>query len=163
MAIRYNANEVFNIAVRVEENGAEFYRRAARMHPKHADLLGKMADMEDEHRKTFATMARSISSLGGEVVNDPNAESIIYLESIADAHGGEGALGVMAGLTGSETVADILDMAVHAEKRSILFYVGLKDLVPESLGRKHIDRIIAEEKQHVVALIMAKSKLNPKA
>ena len=159
MAIKFNAKEVFEIAVKVEENGAAFYRLAADMHPKHAGLLGKLAAMEDEHKVTFAAMGKALSDLGGDVMNDPNEEAFLYLKSIADTHGGEGALGTAQKMSGNETIQDILDIAIQAEKRSILFYVGLEDLVPESLGRKHIDRIIAEEKQHVVTLLSEQNRL----
>lgn len=160
MTIKFNAKEVFEIAEKIEENGVIFYRAAADMHPNHAGLLNKFADMEVEHKSTFASMKDSILGMGDvDVLNDPNNDASLYLESIAETHGGEGSIVVTRALTGSESVEDIMDMAIHAEKKSILFYVGLKDMVPESLGRKHIDRIIAEEKQHVIALLAEKAKL----
>lgn len=159
MTVKFNAKEVFEIAEDIEENGAVFYRTAAGMHPKHADLLNRFAAMEEEHKATFASMKQSIMGMDDEILNDPNAETSLYLESIADTHGGEGTPGMATQLTGTESVEEIMDMAVHAEKKSILFYVGLKDMVPESLGRKHVDRIIAEEKQHVIILLAEKAKL----
>jgi len=97
---------------------------------------------------------------GDNPLNDPNADASLYLESIADTHGGEGTPGMTQQLTGNETVQEIMDLAVHAEKKSILFYVGLKDMVPENLGRSHVDRIIDEEKQHVITLLAEKAKLS---
>jgi rubrerythrin len=38
------------------------------------------------------------------------------------------------------------------EKDSIVFYVGIKDLVPEKLGKNKIDNIIDEEKKHILLL-----------
>lgn len=160
MSVKYNATEVFEIAEAIEENGVEFYRTAAKMHPDQEALLNKFADMEEEHKATFASMRESISGAGGSgVMNDPNDEASLYLESIAETHGGEGAPRMTQSLTGSESVLDILELAVAAEKKSILFYVGMKDMVPESLGRKHIDRIINEEKQHVSVLLREKARL----
>jgi len=160
MSVKFNAGEVFEIAEKIEENGVAFYRAAANMHPKHAELLNKFADMEVEHKATFASMKASILGMGGDgVLNDPNGDASLYLESIAETHGGEGSMVVMRNLSGNESVEEIMDMAVQAEKKSILFYVGLKDLVPESLGRKHIDRIIGEEKQHVIILLAEKAKI----
>ena len=159
MTIKFNAKEVFEIAEDIEENGVIFYRAAANMHPKHAELLNRFADMEEEHRATFASMKKSIMGMEDAVLNDHNADSSLYLESIADTHGGEGTPGMATQLDGNESVEEIMDMAVHAEKKSILFYVGLKDMVPESLGRKHVERIIAEEKQHVIILLAEKAKL----
>jgi len=160
VTIKFNAKEVFEIAEDIEANGVIFYKTAATMHPKYAELLNRFAEMEEEHRATFASMKQSIVGMDDEILNDPNADSSVYLESIADTHGGEGTPGMATQLTGDESVEEIMDMAVHAEKKSILFYVGLKDMVPESLGRKHVDRIIAEEKQHVITLLNEKAKLD---
>lgn len=159
MAVKFNIKEVFEIAEKIEDNGAQFYRTAAKMHPQHAELLSKFADMEEEHKQTFISMGNSIAGMGADFINDPNDDASLYLDSIADTHGGEGALSMAHLFTGNESISEIMDLAVHAEKKSILFYVGLKDMVPESLGRKHVDRIIAEEKQHVIVLLTEKAKL----
>ena len=50
------------------------------------------------------------------------------------------------------TAADILKIAIELEKKSILFYLGVKDMVPAKLGKDSIDHIIDEEKGHVVLL-----------
>ncbi len=160
MTVKFNAKEVFEIAENIEANGAVFYRTAAKMHPNQADLLNRFAGMEEEHKATFASMKEAILGMGDvDMLNDPNDDASLYLESIADTHGGEGSPGMAQQLTGNESVEEIMDLAVHAEKKSILFYVGLKDLVPESLGKKHVDRIISEEKQHVITLLAEKAKL----
>ena len=55
-------------------------------------------------------------------------------------------------LTGDESMVEILEIAIELETKSILFYLGLKDVVPERLGKDKIEGIIAEEKAHVVML-----------
>ena len=47
---------------------------------------------------------------------------------------------------------EILKEAVAAEKDSIAFYLGMKDLVPERLGKEKIDVIIKEEMNHIKIL-----------
>ena len=54
---------------------------------------------------------------------------------------------------------EILRIALDLEKKAILFYLGLKDVVPENLGKDKIDRIIDEEKSHVVTLTQELKKL----
>jgi len=55
-------------------------------------------------------------------------------------------------LTGREKAEDIFRMAIGLEKDSIVFYLGMKDAVPERLGRSKIDRIIKEEMVHIAIL-----------
>ena len=45
-----------------------------------------------------------------------------------------------------------MQIAIELEQKSILFYVGLRDMVPEKLGRDRVDTIIEEEKGHVTSL-----------
>ena len=43
-------------------------------------------------------------------------------------------------------------MAIGLEQDSIVFYLGMKDMVAGSLGKDRIDGIIKEEMYHVVTL-----------
>jgi len=57
---------------------------------------------------------------------------------------------------------DILRIAIGLEGKSIMFYLGIKDMVPEKLGSTKVDAIIAEEKSHIVVLAAELRKLkNP--
>lgn len=48
-----------------------------------------------------------------------------------------------------EKTRKILWVAIGLEKESIVFYLGMKELVPESLGKKKIDDIMKEEMGHI--------------
>ncbi|MCK4603454.1 MAG: hypothetical protein KAU41_01990, partial [Deltaproteobacteria bacterium] len=48
-----------------------------------------------------------------------------------------------------ENTRKILWVAIGLEKASIIFYLGMKELVPESLGKKKIDDIMKEEMGHI--------------
>ena len=87
-----------------------------------------------------------------QAVFDPNEEMYLYLKAMADAHGGEGAPDAAARLTGDETMAQIVETAIGLEKESILFYIGLKDIVPPELGQEKIDAIIEDKKKHFAQL-----------
>ena len=62
----------------------------------------------------------------------------------------------------AEADSDIkaLELAISAEKDSILFYYELRDLLPHS-ATSTINRIIAEEKTHLQQLTEIKRKLSP--
>jgi rubrerythrin len=151
----FNAAEVFEMAIKIEENGAEFYRVAAGLQADDADkgFLEKLAKMEDRHKAAFEEMMIQLSETERkQTVFDANEELSLYLNAMADAHGGEGDPDVAAGLTGKESMEQIVATAINLEKESILFYLGLKDLVPPRLGRDKIDQIIKEETLHVAQL-----------
>ena len=58
----------------------------------------------------------------------------------------------MLGRCGS--VAILLDLAAMEEilKGSIIFYLGMKEIVPENFGKSKIDTIIKEETSHIKLL-----------
>lgn len=47
---------------------------------------------------------------------------------------------------------EILKSAIAAEKDSIVFHLGMKELVPPKLGSDKLDLIIKEEMEHIVLL-----------
>jgi rubrerythrin len=161
MGIQFNAEEVFSMAVKIEENGAAFYRRAAELQKNgpHYGLLEALAKMEEGHKKTFEEMRRTVpESYKAEKSFDPYNEAAMYLAATADSHGGEGSPSAANRLTGKESIIEIIDIALELEQMSILYYIGLRDLVPERLGKEKIDFIIGEEKKHVIQLQTVKTR-----
>jgi rubrerythrin len=155
MSILFNADEIFTIAERIEENGARFYRRAAEnlMEPDVSGLLIELAVKEDEHREVFASMRRNLAKSGAVMVVDPDNELLAdYLNAWADINVFREENDPLQMLTGDETVEDILHMAIDAEKDSIVFYLGMKETLPGSPDRSKVDRIIWEEMSHYAAL-----------
>lgn len=155
MAYDYNVAEALEMAIQIEKNGAAFYRKAASLQKKDEDkkFLETIAKMEDRHQAGFDEMKTALAETEkSQTVFDPNEELSLYLKAMADAHGGEGNPDVTEQLTGEESMTQIIETAIGLEKESILFYIGLKDMVPPKLGRDKIDKIIQEEKKHVVQL-----------
>ena len=165
MAIGFNADEVFEMAVRIEENGTAFYLKAADLNsdPETRKFLENLAAMEKGHKKVFSEMRKTLADKekAGKVF-DPNDELSLYLASLADSIGGEGSPAAADALTGSEPLEEILNTAIGLEKDSILFYLGLKDMVPQKHGRNRIDDIIMEERRHVAQLKSVLSKMDIK-
>jgi rubrerythrin len=152
MSITFNADEVFEMAEEIERNGAKFYREAAGM-ASDADvkkMLLELAAMEDGHEKTFQQMRKELSQAEKEPTTfDPDNEVAQYLQTLADFHGTEGKISPTEKLTGQESMPEVLKIALQAEKNSIAFYVGIKDLVPDKAGKDKIQSIIIEEMAHV--------------
>jgi len=154
MSIRFNADEVFRIAERIEENGARFYRAAAKAVPEEsAGMFYDLAAWEDQHLKTFAAMREKLSDAArGETAWDPDDEAAAYLQAVADGSVFDLGEEPLAAVGENPTIEDILRFALQREKDSITFYVGLQHLAPGRLGKDDIDRIIREEMSHVSLL-----------
>jgi rubrerythrin len=155
MSIRYNADEVLEMALEIERYGASFYERAAELgHGEEAEaMLLELAAMERDHGETFAEMRRGLSEAERkEQSYDPEGELPLYLRVMADK-GVFGRQGEPAkALTGKEDIEDVLRFAIGLEKDSIMFYLGLHDLVPARLGGARVEQILSEEMRHIEML-----------
>jgi len=151
----FNAGEIFEMAVEIERNGAKFYRKAAegKAGVTSKALLLKLAEMEVQHERTFSAMRNMLSTVEkASATFDPDDEAALYLRAIADGHVFNVKADPSAMLTGKESAAEILIKAIGLEKDSIIFYLGIQDLVGKTLGRDKIDAIIREEMGHVTML-----------
>jgi rubrerythrin len=152
MSITFNVDEIFEMAAEIERNGAKFYRQAAdnAQDKTVKKMFTDLAAMEDGHEKIFAAMRKGLAAEMKEPsAYDPDNQVVKYLQTMADFHGIEGKAGPTQKFTGKESLEEILKAALQAEKNSIAFYVGIKDLVSEKKGRDKVQGIIIEEMMHV--------------
>jgi rubrerythrin len=153
MPIAFSADEAFGLAEQIERNGAAFYRKAAANSAQGRELLLKLAVMEDGHLKTFQDMHATVSGREAEAtVWDPDNEGALYLQNMAGGYVFDTKTDPSAKLSGKETLAEVLKIAIGLEKDSIVFYLGIRDAVPRKAGRDKVDAIIAEEMKHVTML-----------
>ncbi len=155
MSIKFTVDAVLQMAQRIEINGAKFYRRGAEIvaDSEHQNLLRRLAAMEDAHERVFAALRADLPASYREPISeDPADERMIQVQAMADGHVFDVDEDVSERLTGQETTEAILQMAIGLEKDAIVFYVGIKDLVPEQLGRDRVDDIINAEMDHIVIL-----------
>jgi rubrerythrin len=162
MAITFNADEIFEMAEQIERNAAGFYREAGEKTTDKAvqKLFGDLAEMEKNHAQIFQEMRAQLGSDEKEKdIFDPQNQSIMYLQTMADSHGTEGRKSRTEKLTGSESMQDIYAIAINAEKDSVVFYTALKELVSKKAGSGWIENIIEEELGHLVLLKMQLANL----
>ncbi|WDP85837.1 MAG: ferritin family protein [Desulfobacter sp.] len=149
MGNEFNADDIFEIAKQIEVNGARFYREAANRvdEDAHKQFLIGLAEMEDSHELIFAQMQNDLSSKESKsMVFDPEDENALYLKALADTR-------VFSEKEQPESsMKGILTSAIAAEKDSIAFYLGMKELVSETQGRSKVDDIIKEEMSHIKML-----------
>lgn len=155
MSIYFNADEIFQMAEQIERNGSAFYRRAASLAVRSvtAQFFLKLAVMEEEHEKIFARMRADLSERERTApVSDPEDQASLYLQAWADGQVFDVRTNPAERLKGKEKAEDILQMAIGLEKDSIVFYLGMKEAIPQRLGRSRADGIIKEEMRHIATL-----------
>lgn len=149
MGLGFNADEIFEMAEQIERNGAKYYRDAAESVTNADDktFLVELADMEDEHGVIFADLRKNLASDEKETVTfDPEEEAAQYLKALADTRVFYEKDIDISSMTG------ILKGAITAEKDSIVFYLGMKDMVGGTHGKNRVDAIIKEEMKHIKLL-----------
>ncbi len=157
MVYDFSADNIFEMAEQMERNGASFYRTSA----ENADdtsvkkLLLQIAAMEEAHGKTFAALRADLTDKEKDsTVFDPEGESVLYLRSMVDTKV------FFKKEIDVSSMEEVFKAAILAEKDSIVFYLGLKDLVPDKLGKDKLDAIIKEEMGHIRILSSELISLN---
>ncbi len=153
---KFNAKEILEMAEQIERNGYEFYKKAA-SDVKDADIidfLNELADMELKHEEYFKEMKNALSSKEkADVVFDPYEETALYIQALSDTR-----VFYQKQIDTSSAV-EVLKEAIVAEKESIVFYLGMKDMVSDKSGKDKIDEIIREEMRHIQIISIQLLKL----
>ncbi len=153
MGIVFNADEVLEMAAQIERNGAAFYRKAAENNKEGQELLLEIAEQEDEHLATFQEMRKELTSRETEsTAFDPDNAGALYLKAMAGSHVFDVSKDPSETLNGNESLKDLIKIAIVMERDSIVFYVGMTEMVPKNLCRKKICAIVKEVVKHVVWL-----------
>jgi rubrerythrin len=146
MRYDFNADDIFEMAEQMERNGAKFYRNAAETAEgdDQKQFLIRLAEMEDDHEKTFQALRADLKAAEKQsTVFDPEGESVLYLRALADTRV------FFEKDIDTTSMKEILKSAIEAEKDSIVFYLGMKEAVPEKMGKGRMDNIIQEEMGHI--------------
>jgi rubrerythrin len=139
----------------MERNGGVFYTRAAESAESEeaARMLRELAIMERKHEKVFSDMADSLGEEESQApLYDPYDEGMQYMQAIAGGHVFDLHANPVEWLEGGRSMTEIIQKAIQLEKDTIIYYLGVKDSVPEQLGAARLDEIIREEMGHVTLL-----------
>jgi rubrerythrin len=156
--IDLNAYEVLAIAVQVERNGIEFYRKAAGLfHESPAgELFNQLLQWEEAHADSFSKMMDESASRSWQR-GTYSPHRVIIPESKILA--GLAVFGIQPDprehFTGKETREEVLRVAINKEKDAVVFYTGLKGFVSDPDDQATLDEVIREEMHHVRVLSQA--------
>lgn len=151
----FAASDVLQFAVRMEENGGLFYRKASELagDSEAKKLFGYLASEEAEHKKTFEKFLSQVTLY--EPTEEYPGEYLAYLHNHID---GKVFFAGDADMTKAIDVASALDFAIQREMDAILYYTELKAFV-NAEDQVAIDKIIDEERKHFAQLSEIKKNM----
>ena len=148
----FRASEILDMAVRVEHQGADFYKKCAQASTESRvrNLFEFLIDQEFEHAQVFSGMKQGLEDY--DLPESYPGEMRSYLDCFVQDRIFPGSEQT---LDPSRAVSDPLkavDAALEFEKRSILFYSGMKQVARPS-EHETIDRVIGQEHGHIRRLL----------
>ena len=152
----YQGSDIFQFAIRMEENGEKFYKYAASItkDDKSREIFNHLASEEVNHRKLFADMFSKIETIMPR--ESYPGEYMAYLQAYVD---GKGIFTPVAAkeVAGISNVLAALDFAIQRELDSVLYYSEMKKYVTAS-AQGLLEQVIDEERKHVMILSEIKKK-----
>jgi len=158
VSISFSGSELINIAIGIERRGIAFYDIMTRSTENAAtrDVFQYLADMEREHIQIFQGMLAEADKY--QIPETYAQEYAYYLQALVDSAIFTDDMVTSEMATQADSDIEALELAIGAEKDSILFYYEMKEIMPQR-ARPTVDRIIAEEKSHLRQLSELKKKL----
>lgn len=162
MMFNFNAAEVFQIAINIEENGKRFYDKALEIVDDQGvkDLFADLGLQEVDHKKRFETLKAQLPKEAQKAtVWDPDNEIDQYIKMMADQHVFTAADSVEKALAGVKNARDALKMAIEFEKDSVLFFLSLLEVADSKKDQEFINLLVKEEQTHLRKLSLELARL----
>jgi rubrerythrin len=151
----FAASDIVEVAIRIEENGVNFYKFAEQIAKKEAEkkLFAELAEAEVNHKRTFekllvnvekSNLTESYEGEYGAYLRSYVDNNLIFTKEIMDKQ-----------LSKIKDTSAALDFAIQRELDSILYYHEIKKLVP-AVQHDAIEKIIEEERKHFLSLTAMK-------
>ena len=157
MSVLVEAGDVLQIAMRIEENGANFYRYAVQIAPEEdaKKMFADLAVEEDKHKAIYSRMLSGVNR-----VDPPESfpgEYAAYLKNYADNNIIFKREVMDRELASVKDTPSALDFAIRRELDSILYYHELKNFISKD-QHAAVDAVIGEERRHFSLLSKMKEK-----
>jgi rubrerythrin len=153
MSNTYSLAEILTFAIKIEEQGIAFYEALAKKSKiKDAkELYLYLRDEEVKHREIYQDMLAQHKETAA-----PTGEYGEYLRALVESVVFRKDNDKLKALSNDLTA---LDFAIDREKDSVLFYIEIKEHIPEQ-HRTAVDKIIDEERSHIIKLLDIKEKIS---
>ncbi|HMK50114.1 MAG TPA: ferritin family protein [Thermodesulfovibrionales bacterium] len=146
--IAFSIREVVEQAIQTEKIGNEFYTSMAKKFHEENELkklFETLAAQEIKHEHVFLSIKDKIKDTAPEGWDEVS----LYLKAIVDSEFFLGKDKSLSSVKEVHSSVDAIKFALGFERETLLYYYGLRDMVPE---KKIVDQIIQEEKSHIVWL-----------
>jgi len=159
VSISFSGNELINIAIGIEGRGIAFYDIMAKSteNATARDVFQHLADMERDHVQTFQDLLGE-----ADKYQPPEAyaeEYAAYFQALVGNAVFTDAMSNSQMVIQADSDIKAIELAVSAEKDSILFYYEMKEIMPPP-AQPMVNKIIIEEKSHIRQLSELKKKLH---
>ena len=152
MIFGFNAAEVFDIAIAIEENGRIFYEQSQALvdDPGVRKLFVDLASQEVEHKKKFEALKAGLPSDASTPTTwDPDNKLSDYIKMMADQHVFMADESVESRMAGVKSTRDALKLAVEFEKDSVIFFLSMQEASESKKARDFIGLLVKEEQDHL--------------
>ena len=147
----YSGQEIIDIAVRIEENGNEFYTNAAEMIRESTDTKSLFLDLAEKEVMHIAIFQKLADKFDADSFDFQEGDASDYINHLAESH----IFGKSdAGKTLAQTVKtpkEALEIALKFENDSVAFYTELLKYA-RSDSKRLVQQIIDEEKEHAAEI-----------
>lgn len=145
----FAANELLDMAIKLEKNGEAVYRRAIEKvsKPELVALLVWMADEEVKHARFFSDLKLDLETKRA----NPFMEEMSR-ELFDDLMGDKNFSLKEVDFSVIDKTEELIAVFIEFEKDSVIFYKVLEPFVEDPLARKNLKKIIEEEDRHIQLL-----------
>ena len=155
METEFNIVQVFQIAGKIQQNGADFYLKMAKQFcdSRRRGLCSELANWRTERAKAFKALKEerkrlcgryglpATSGYGDYIMSHPSEMADFAVFSHEEYHA--------IPLTGRESSEEILKDAIGRCEAVIVFFRGLKEFALGAFPEKALDKIIEEENRYI--------------
>ena len=153
----FAASEIVELGIQIEKNGADFYNALIQKtdNDKARDVFKYLSDEEKKHIAAFQGILDKLDKYEppGNYADDYLAYMNVLAGEYIFTQEGKGEVEARKIKTDTEAA----EAGIKFEKESILFYEGMKKVVPE-YGHKILDQLIIQEHNHLKTLVDLKQK-----
>lgn len=145
----FSANEILDMAIKIEKNGEAVYRDAIEKlsKPELLLLLEWMADEEAKHADWFSNLKHNFK----EKRANPFMEEMSR-ELFDDLLGDKNFSLKDVDFSSIDKIDDLIAIFIDFEKDSVLFYEVLETFIEDPVTLENLNKIIEEENNHIKKL-----------